>query len=571
MLDQQTRMLWKAAGTLAVFLMTGLVFAAVPAGPTVDSPTVDETGIYARNASLRETLSATRSNLETWSAEQISARKQVKLGPWMAAVMPSTEAAKAAAEKPIDLGAKGPDGKPLWKPRPDLVDARENHPKFPLTPAVLLTRTIQSSKPLALSVGIGGGDHVDIWLNGKRCLSKPTYRMWHRYGCAGVLETSINDQIITSLQLKAGENRLVIQLTTGYGRPFYFSIAPDPVPGFWRKIRSDFSPAANPLLEKANFNWFEPKGWFTAKDTAYEKELLESLSKSMGEPGKKIAAELDRLQQDKVGRTDPRWLALCVKASALDKLLGDLKSLGGAVNELGSLFPEKYPKAKLSKQLDDFTGRLAALTECAPDRVDKTAESLLAEMLRMKREMLVDLNPFLKDSQLLFVKRYTYNSMHYYDDFQHISRWGGNLCVLSLADGSVREIAKQLEGGVFDRYDLSFDGRRIVFGYRRPKPEGFRIHEIGVDGSGLRQITFVPDDERERMARFGPSTHRQTYGIGGYEFWTDDVHPCYLPDGGICFASTRSEHSVMCASSHYLATTNLFRVESDGSDMRQLS
>ena len=68
----------------------------------------------------------------------------------------------------------------------------------------------------------------------------------------------------------------------------------------------------------------------------------------------------------------------------------------------------------------------------------------MAEMPQMQRRMLVDLNPLLRGAEILFVKRYTYNSKHYYDDFQHISRWGGNLCVLSLADGRVREIAPQL-------------------------------------------------------------------------------------------------------------------------------
>ena len=165
----------------------------------------------------------------------------------------------------------------------------------------------------------------------------------------------------------------------------------------------------------------------------------------------------------------------------------------------------------------------------------------------MQRRMLVEPNPLLQDAEILFVKRYTYNSKHYYDDFQHISRWGGNLCVLSLADGRVRKIVPQLEGGVFDRYDLSFDAQRIVFGYRRPQPEGFRIYEIGVDGSGLRQVTARRPTRRSGSPRYGQtSTGDGFYGLQGYRFWTDDVHPCYLPDGGLCFASTRCEHGVLC-------------------------
>ena len=57
----------------------------------------------------------------------------------------------------------------------------------------------------------------------------------------------------------------------------------------------------------------------------------------------------------------------------------------------------------------------------------------------------------------------------------------------------------------------------------------------------------------------------------GYQFWTDDVHPCYLPDGGICFASTRCEHGVLCTPNHYLACTNLFRTNADGSGIQPIS
>ncbi|MCH5378339.1 MAG: hypothetical protein JJ992_30650, partial [Planctomycetes bacterium] len=176
-------------------------------------------------------------------------------------------------------------------------------------------------------------------------------------------------------------------------------------------------------------------------------------------------------------------------------------------------------------------------------------------------------NPLLKGKEILFVKRYTYNSKHYYDDFQHISRWGGNLCALSVDDGSVRDLATQLAGGIFDRYDLSFDATRIAFGYRRPKPEGYRIYEIGVDGNDPRPVTHPPVDEADRIAAYGAtSTGDSFYGSMGYRFWTDDVHPCYLPDGDICFASTRCEHGVLCTPNHYLACTNLFRIGADGGE-----
>ncbi|MCU0962207.1 MAG: hypothetical protein MUF48_19090, partial [Pirellulaceae bacterium] len=55
-----------------------------------------------------------------------------------------------------------------------------------------------------------------------------------------------------------------------------------------------------------------------------------------------------------------------------------------------------------------------------------------------------------------------------------------------------------------------------------------------------------------------------------YGHWTDDMHPCYLADGGIAFTSTRSEQSVLCGG-HALTVPNLHRVEADGSGLRRLS
>ena len=59
---------------------------------------------------------------------------------------------------------------------------------------------------------------------------------------------------------------------------------------------------------------------------------------------------------------------------------------------------------------------------------------------------------------LLFARRYTYDSQHYYDDYYHgPTQWGGNLTELDLATGKTREIVPQLSGGIFDRYDISHD------------------------------------------------------------------------------------------------------------------
>lgn len=530
--------------------------------------------LYLRQESLPESLLATRQRYAAWLTEQPSVQKAVAFAPWLAtSPLPASQAdQEVRPAEGIDPNAKRTGGQSLWSPTNNLIDGRAI--KFltgsPDT-AIFLMRTIRAQQSAKLTVGIGGGEQLDVWLNGRKLVSLETRLTFGRYGCSDGFEGTRVDQVQLDLDLQAGENSLVIRLTPGGEPSFYFSPAPQPVPSFWERLRRDFPAAQNPLLDVVHADWFGNPGWFASAGSQLEEQLIDRLAGECGDEGPAIRAELDRLKQAKADRSDRRWLGLCVHSSALATLRRDLARLRAAVTALGqSQAPDQYPAGELLARLDEYGRRLAKQASGQLDPANETTRSLLAELPLLRRQMLVDLNPLLRGVEILFVKRHTYNSKHYYDDFQHISAWGGNLCALSLADGRVRELAPQLAGGLFDRYDLSFDARRIVFGYRRPQPEGFRIYEIGVDGSGLRQVTQPPAEEDRRISTYGRTSYGDGfYGLQGYQFWTDDVHPCYLSDGGICFASTRSEHGVLCTPAHYLACSNLFRL--DGRGLRPIS
>ena len=136
-------------------------------------------------------------------------------------------------------------------------------------------------------------------------------------------------------------------------------------------------------------------------------------------------------------------------------------------------------------QTQCFRQQIAAYREAWQKAMDPAAATspaesgrLLQQLAAMKHTMLVAQNPLLADQKLILVKRFTYDSQHYYDDYYHgPSAWGGNLCLVSLADGKTTPLVPQLAGGIFDHYDLSFDARRIVFGYRACQPTGYRIYE----------------------------------------------------------------------------------------------
>ncbi|MBM3890355.1 MAG: hypothetical protein FJ388_14680, partial [Verrucomicrobia bacterium] len=157
----------------------------------------------------------------------------------------------------------------------------------------------------------------------------------------------------------------------------------------------------------------------------------------------------------------------------------------------------------------------------------------------LKRAIMLS-NPLLNFDKLLFCKRAQPSYSHLVGQyFGWRQRPGGGLFVLEKVGISlaVRDIVgSQLPAGNYLEPCLSYDGKRIAFSFVACPPQPpdstklpvneqgdesayFHIYEIAVDGSGLRQLTR-----------------------GRY----DDMMPCYLPDGGIAFVSTRRQSYSRC-------------------------
>ena len=178
-------------------------------------------------------------------------------------------------------------------------------------------------------------------------------------------------------------------------------------------------------------------------------------------------------------------------------------------------------------------------------------------------------NPAIDFDKVVFVKRKTYTANHYYT--KHInSQWlpGGNLCVLDLKTGQVNELVPELTGGVFERFDVAFDATRIVFAWKAGPEQGYRLYEIDIDpvtgaraDSELRQLTRPPENEAELQKKYRV----------GYHHGTDDMQPCYLPDGGIAFVSTRCQYGILCGGPDIFTTSVIYRMDADGTNMRKLT
>ncbi len=117
---------------------------------------------------------------------------------------------------------------------------------------------------------------------------------------------------------------------------------------------------------------------------------------------------------------------------------------------------------------------------------------------------------------------------------------GGRLCLLNLRTGELKVLVDDPRGGVRDP-QLHYYGRKILFSYRRGGTPTYHLYEINVDGTGLRRLTFGPDD---------------------------DIEPTYLPDDSIMFCSSRCRRFVNC---WYSRVATLYRCDSDGSNIRMIS
>lgn len=155
--------------------------------------------------------------------------------------------------------------------------------------------------------------------------------------------------------------------------------------------------------------------------------------------------------------------------------------------------------------------------------------------------------------RLLLVRRHPVESSHPYTFFYMDYRQGGGLFTYDLKTSEWTTLVDSTQGEILSA-DLDFDARRVVFawrqgayarnekaGYRAGKHAPVHIYTVNVDGSDLRQLT------------------------SGEGFHFD---PCWLPDGGIAFVSTRAGQWVYCNSG---PVGVLYRMQADGSNVVRLS
>jgi len=294
-----------------------------------------------------------------------------------------------------------------------------------------------------------------------------------------------------------------------------------------------------------------------------------------------LAAEIWRDDWTDLPALAMRYAALCPKA--LGQRAEKMAQACTTVEQLESLRELhylQYASARLdlaartlelverSAPRPQFAPRIEALRRLVEDASAgrMAAVGLYARACELRREIILS-HPLLDFPRLLINKRSGSLAEHMCD--QYLGRGAGSgagLVVLDDWKTSPREtelLSGQVSGHVLHP-DLSYDGKRVLFalasstGQRKGQYRGYWIYEYSFETGKVRQVTGTPSDRQERMR------DRQTVLV-------EDFDPCYLPDGGFAFISTRSQQFGRCHGGRYVPSYILYRGELDGSKIRPLS
>lgn len=155
-----------------------------------------------------------------------------------------------------------------------------------------------------------------------------------------------------------------------------------------------------------------------------------------------------------------------------------------------------------------------------------------------------------KLARVIFTKHYDMGGSHYaytegLSDAQNERHFkpGASLCLLELDGlfGTIRTLIDDRDGVLRDP-DVSYDGKRVLFSWKKSHTDDYHLYELDVATRKVRQLTFGA-------------------GFADYE-------GAYLPSGDLVFNSTRCVQTVPC---WWTEVSNLFTCAGDGRYLRRLS
>ncbi len=232
-----------------------------------------------------------------------------------------------------------------------------------------------------------------------------------------------------------------------------------------------------------------------------------------------------------------------------------ITSLRLAIEDLINTYGTGYPKGKM--YLEQLERQFEVYQSAENNKIK--AEAALA-ISGIRKEALLA-NPLVTANPILFVVRHqhakdhgsthtVYNTGKYDFNGPHgagpsrkdMTIPGGAIKMVDLRNGGKIITIIETEDGFIRDPAVHWDGEKILFSWKKNRNDNHHIYEINIDGTGLKQLTFLKD--------------------------VDDVHPLYLPDDCIVFSSDRELKYVPCNRHRQF---NIYRMNADGSNIHQIT
>ena len=241
---------------------------------------------------------------------------------------------------------------------------------------------------------------------------------------------------------------------------------------------------------------------------------------------------------------------------------------------------EYVAKSIPANEAKRFAQEMAVDAKWAATAKTPAERAIVEKVVRRLRRRILFAHPDLQFDRLLCVQRdVPYSRFNHMID-QYLGRFshaGPGLVVIENWRTFPEKkllLAGKLPTGCVLNPDLHWDADRVIFAFcdhtRKPEADAealkvpkvdpsetldratvhrrYFIYECAIDGSWVRQLTGGPGDPMETAGG------RQTVLI-------EDMDPCYLPDGGFVFTSTRCQTFGRCHWGRYTPSFLLYRGE----------
>ena len=272
-------------------------------------------------------------------------------------------------------------------------------------------------------------------------------------------------------------------------------------------------------------------------------------------------------------------MALCGAAAGASGPKAPPTSLDAAISLCRRTY-DYVAKSIPEKEAKRFRQEMAVDERWAAKAKDPREREIVEKVVRRLRRRIIFAHPDLQFDKLLCVQRDVPFSRYNHMVDQYLGRYshsGPGLVEISnwrtFPEKKVLLAGKLPEGCVLNP-DLHWDADRVLFAFcdhtRAPEADPaavnvpelanttipirhlahrrYFIYECAIDGSWVRQLTGGPGDPMET------ADGRQTVLI-------EDMDPCYLPDGGFVFTSTRCQTFGRCHWGRYTPSFLLYRGE----------